>query len=140
VRTIQTSPRGAVHIDRLGGAIRDARSMAHLSQTDLAHIIGCSQSDVSRWESGQYEPTLVELARIEHALGLDAGGLLHVIGYLDGGPTVRGALVADPALPPASRKMLVELYDHFLSVSRGARRPVVAGASRRSPRPSSPSA
>ena len=40
-----------------------------LSQKDLASIIGTKQSAISRIESGSYNPSIIFLNKIAHALG-----------------------------------------------------------------------
>lgn len=49
--------------------IRDARRRAGLSQRELAHRAGTSQSTVSAYESGRKDPTAGTLARILAAAG-----------------------------------------------------------------------
>jgi predicted transcriptional regulator len=46
-----------------------ARRDKNLTQKDLAELIGTRQSNISRLESGNYNPTLKFLNRIAHAVG-----------------------------------------------------------------------
>jgi transcriptional regulator with XRE-family HTH domain len=49
--------------------IRAARQDADLTQAELAERVGVPQSSVSRWESGEVDPTTGKLAQIAHATG-----------------------------------------------------------------------
>ena len=69
--------------DELSGLIRRARRRAKLSQRELAHDLGVSQSAVAKWETGRTEPSARMLTRI---LGL-AG--LHLVAVADDGKRVR---------------------------------------------------
>ena len=55
-----------------GGLIREARSIAGLTQAELADSVGTKQSVVSRWERGIDEPRISTLARIFRACGFEA--------------------------------------------------------------------
>ncbi|MDR5875134.1 helix-turn-helix transcriptional regulator [Vreelandella gomseomensis] len=56
--------------------LRQARLNAGLTQNALAEAIGCSQSDISRIESGQRDITLERLKAIAAALGVPVAQLL----------------------------------------------------------------
>lgn len=56
--------------------LRQARIKAGLTQSALAEAIGCSQSDISRIESGQRDITLERLKAIAVALGVPVAHLL----------------------------------------------------------------
>lgn len=49
--------------------IRDARTLARLSQQELADRVGVSRQAVSYWENGGQVPTDANLAALRHALG-----------------------------------------------------------------------
>lgn len=51
-----------------GTAIRSARLEGGLTQAELAHRIGVTQSVVARWERGAVEPRISTLERIADAL------------------------------------------------------------------------
>ena len=42
-----------------------------LSQKDLAHLLGKTETEVSRWLSGTHNMTMATLAKISSALGTD---------------------------------------------------------------------
>ena len=46
-----------------------ARKERNLTQKDLAELIGTRQSNISRFESGNYNPSLEFLSRVAHAVG-----------------------------------------------------------------------
>jgi len=55
-----------------GGLIRQARSRAGLSQSELAARVGTTQPVVSRWERGGELPRIDALARVLQACGFEA--------------------------------------------------------------------
>ncbi len=40
--------------------LREARRRARLTQQEMAHLIGCSEMTVSRWETGKRIPRLTD--------------------------------------------------------------------------------
>lgn len=48
-----------------------ARNEKHMSQRELAQRIGTSKSNISRLESGNYNPSLDMLTKVASALGKD---------------------------------------------------------------------
>lgn len=52
-----------------GAVLRDARTRARLSQTDVARRSGVAQSVISAYESGRREPGVQTLARLVEATG-----------------------------------------------------------------------
>jgi transcriptional regulator with XRE-family HTH domain len=55
-----------------GGLIRQARSLAGLSQSELATRVATTQPVVSRWERGSEVPRIDALARVLQACGFEA--------------------------------------------------------------------
>lgn len=49
--------------------IRAARLKAGMTQAELAARVGCTQKDISRWETGKRKPTVGSLCMIAWALG-----------------------------------------------------------------------
>lgn len=49
--------------------IIDARKEQNMTQSDLAKRIGTQKSNISRLESGNYNPSLDFLIKVAHALG-----------------------------------------------------------------------
>lgn len=66
----------AIDLEMLGHAIRRRRVAARLGQHELARRAGTSQSQLSKWERGVNAMSVVNLAEIAGALGVDAGELL----------------------------------------------------------------
>ena len=60
--------------NRFGRMLRRQRRRANLSQTQLAHNIGCTKQAVITWEQGIHSPSLAAAVRlaIELDLSLDA--------------------------------------------------------------------
>lgn len=64
-----------------GAVLREARTRARLSQTDLARRSEVAQSVISAYESGRREPSLKTLARLVEATGHDL--VLDVVPAID---------------------------------------------------------
>lgn len=56
--------------------IREIRNKQGMTQKELAERIGVRQKDVSRWESGVYNPKVDKLMLIAKALDCDIKDLL----------------------------------------------------------------
>jgi ribosome-binding protein aMBF1 (putative translation factor) len=56
---------------RLGVLVREHRTAAGVTQTELARRSGTSQPAIARLEAGGAEPTVATLRRIADALGFD---------------------------------------------------------------------
>lgn len=72
----------------LGGRIRHARRLAHLTMTQVAAKAECSESLISKIESGQATPSLAMLHRIAAALDTNIANLTEE-GPVDS-PVLRG--------------------------------------------------
>lgn len=55
--------------EELVNEVIEIRKNKGLSQTELAHIVGCSQQAISRFERKTYEPTITTWVKILTALG-----------------------------------------------------------------------
>jgi len=64
-----------------------------MTQEDLAGILGTTQSSVSGWINGRYEPAAATVFTVEHALGLEPGLLSRPLGYLPVEPVSRSVSV-----------------------------------------------
>lgn len=58
--------------------IREARKQAGIKQTDLCARLGISQSALSGWENGKYEPGSSGWLGLSEALGVSVGYLMGV--------------------------------------------------------------
>jgi len=54
-----------------GGLIREARRRAGLTQAELAHRVGTTQSAIARLERGRTEPSIERVGQLLRACGLD---------------------------------------------------------------------
>lgn len=83
--------------NRVGNAVRSAREVAGVTQTELASKVGISQPRISALERGESAPSLVTLKAIEKALGLERGFLLRAAGEvkLPGGTQVDAAEITN---------------------------------------------
>lgn len=74
-----------IDLNTLGQNIREYRTDAGMTQSDLAFLIGSRQQNVGRWETGEAEPTLTTLYLIAGALGMnDTKDLLRGVELQDG--------------------------------------------------------
>jgi transcriptional regulator with XRE-family HTH domain len=73
----------------LAGALKERR----MKQEDLARSLGTTQSSVSGWINGKYEPAAATVFTIERSLGLDPGSLSRPLGYLPVEPAARAISV-----------------------------------------------
>jgi transcriptional regulator with XRE-family HTH domain len=65
----------------MGAEIRRLRG--ELSQAEFARLMGVSQAGVSLWESGGVDFGYDQVCGIEEALGVPAGTLARLAGYVD---------------------------------------------------------
>ena len=63
----------------LGARIRSARTVAGLSQPELARRVGTTQSQIWAWEAEQKMPRLDSLALVATELGVSADWLLGLV-------------------------------------------------------------
>ena len=83
MRTSQAPADGqAGRRQSFGRQLGEALGRAGLRQADLAKLVGTSQSSVSGWVNGRYEPLAATVFATEQALGLAAGTLSGALGYL----------------------------------------------------------
>lgn len=93
----------------LSRSISEGRRSKRLSITRAARLIGCSQSTLSRIESGEQRPTPALLQLIARSLDLDLGELYELSGYplpneRDDTESLIGITVGD--LPPQALREL----------------------------------
>jgi len=95
-----------------------------LKQEDLASVLGTTQSSVSGWINGRYEPAAATVFRIERFLGMEPGALSRPLGYLPVEPlsrtvTVEGAIAQSANLDDEEKAALATMYR--LLVNRSTR-------------------
>jgi transcriptional regulator with XRE-family HTH domain len=86
-----------------------------MKQEDLARSLGTTQSSVSGWINGKYEPAAETVFTIERSLGLDPGSLSRPLGYLPVEPAARPvsvetAIAQSPQLDADAKDALAALY------------------------------
>jgi transcriptional regulator with XRE-family HTH domain len=72
-----------------GRMLADALKSLGMKQEDLARSLGTTQSSVSGWINGKYEPAAATVFTMERSLGLDPGSLSRPLGYLPVEPAAR---------------------------------------------------
>lgn len=63
-------------------ALKQALATAGITQAELAHVAGATQSMVSTWVNGKFPPKPAAAEQIEQHLGLTPGDLSRHLGYL----------------------------------------------------------
>jgi transcriptional regulator with XRE-family HTH domain len=113
-----------------------------MKQEDLAGMLGTTQSSVSGWINGKYEPAAETVFTIERSLDMDPGYLSRPLGYLpveavSGTIGVEAAITHSPLLADEEKVVLVSLYE-LLAAKRedgAASRKTAADRRRSTPSP-----
>lgn len=121
-----------------GRLLADALKSRHMKQEDLAAALGITQSSVSGWINGKYEPAAATVFSVERFLDLDPGSLSRPLGYLPVEPasasvSVEGAIAQSPLLDEDQKAALSSMYR--VLVRQGSARPRLAAAPARPARP-----
>jgi transcriptional regulator with XRE-family HTH domain len=130
VESKRTEAAGRLCFGRL---LADALKGRRMKQEDLARSLGTTQSSISGWINGKYEPSAATVFTIERALGLDPGSLSRPLGYLPVEPAARtisvdSAIAQCVTLDEEAKAVLSSLY-RVLS-SRSSAPPAAILASR----------
>jgi len=108
-RTVEAARRAPVSSG--GYLIAEARQRTGLSQTELARLLGSSQSLVARWETGRVAPGFATVVRAVRACGLDLSVGLHTY------DADHDVLIADQLrLPPEERAR--RMLEHAATLER----------------------
>jgi transcriptional regulator with XRE-family HTH domain len=75
------TPRTPPRKGALGSAIRNAY-VSQFTQGELARQLKVGQNTVSRWSTGDVEPSLTDIFMIECICGLTTGHILREAGYV----------------------------------------------------------
>lgn len=78
--------------------------------TDMARRLGIGQATMSRYVSGEVEPSLDVIWALEQHLQLAPGDLLRAAGYVEDRMGVVRAITTDPALDERGRQALIAAY------------------------------
>lgn len=115
-RTAGRPDRSAVR-RALGQAIRAAYA-GRFTQAELASQLGVAQNTVSRWSTGDVEPSLADLVEIEQVCGLTRGHILRAAGLVSETITAEEVIAADTRLDPPRRELLLAAYQAALRQSK----------------------
>jgi transcriptional regulator with XRE-family HTH domain len=104
-------------------ALRRARDTCGLSQRAVGEAVGRTGSAVWQWEEGRGAPDHATVTKLEAVLGLEAGTLARLLGYVPGGAngpvSVVEALNADPRLNDSGRELLTAVYRWLVRQAAG---------------------
>ena len=110
------------YLDRIGGLIRDARKHRGLTQTQLADVLGTSQSAVHRIEAGNQNLSLEMVSRIAEALDsplISVGGAGPQHLRVQGGANLTGTIEVRSSKNAAVALLCASLLNHGRTVIRG---------------------
>jgi transcriptional regulator with XRE-family HTH domain len=120
-RTARTTKSGnsADRRARFGRLLADVLRARGMKQEHLAGALGTTQSSVSGWINGKYEPAAETVFRIEQSLALEPGHLSRPLGYLpleavSAPSSVEGAIQQSPLLEDDEKAALVAVYHVFV--------------------------
>src|ERR687897_243096 len=110
------------YLDRIGGLIRDARKHRGLTQTQLADVLGTSQSAVHRIEAGNQNLSLEMVTRIAEALdspliSVGGSGPQHL--RVQGGAKLTGSIPVRSSNNSAVALLCASLLNRGRTVIRG---------------------
>jgi UDP-N-acetylglucosamine 1-carboxyvinyltransferase len=110
------------YLDRIGGLIRDARKHRGLTQTQLADVLGTSQSAVHRIEAGNQNLSLEMVSRIAEALdspliSVGGSGPQHL--RVQGGANLSGTIEVRSSKNAAVALLCASLLNRGRTVIRG---------------------
>lgn len=113
--TVETNGNAADGRLAFGRLLAEALQGRRMKQEDLARLLGTTQSSVSGWINGKYEPAAATVFTIERSLGVDPGSLSRPLGYLPVEPAARtvsveAAITQSPHLEADAKAALAALY------------------------------
>jgi hypothetical protein len=106
-------------------ALGEILAARYSSQAAAAADLVVHQTTISNWLTAKHEPRRVEVFALEQHLGLRAGSLSILLGYLpptfDPPKSVMDAIDSDPGLTPEQREALLDQYQGALARTRARR-------------------
>jgi len=98
-----------------GRVLAQAMKARGMKQEDLAGMLGTTQSSVSGWINGKYEPAAATVFTVERSLGIEPGTLSRPLGYLPVEPMsrtvgVEGAIAQSVTLDDEEKAALAAMY------------------------------
>ena len=132
----------SAHLRRVGAFIRQQRTIAELSQRELARLTKLSDTYLSQLERGLHQPSLAVLRSIAEGLGLHPEKLIGFAAGFEGEPPApdegpatvesshtlgsplptEAAILADSRLTPEQRQALLGVLRSFLDTDAGGSR------------------
>ena len=108
-----------------GRLLAEALKAREMKQEDLARLLGTTQSSISGWINGKYEPAAATVFTIERSLGMDPGTLSRPLGYLPVEPasrsvSVEGAIAQSALLDDEQKAALCGMYRVLVKLSAAA--------------------
>jgi transcriptional regulator with XRE-family HTH domain len=101
-----------------GEFVRAQRQLAQVSQRNLAHMAGLSDSYLSQLERGNYRPSPQVVKALAQAFGLEPKQLYMMLGFIDDDPasrpSVEQAIQLDERLNAAQKESLLSVYRSFV--------------------------
>lgn len=101
---------------RFGALLARALKVRTMKQEDLAVLLGTTQSSISGWINGKYEPAAATVFTIERTLNMEPGYLSRVLGYLpvqaESRPVRVDAVIAESSLlDDEDKAVLISLFE-----------------------------
>lgn len=98
-----------------GRLLAEALKVRGMKQEELARLLGTTQSSVSGWINGKYEPAAATVFTIERSLALEPGSCSRPLGYLPveaaGRPVgIEAAITQSRDLDDDAKRALCDLY------------------------------
>ena len=116
-----------------GRMLAEALKARGMRQDDLARTLGTTQSSVSGWINGKYEPAAATVFSIERCLTVEPGTLSRPLGYLPVEPasrsvSIEGAIAQNTQLDEEQKAALSTMYRVLVkrggsAAAAGAERP-----------------
>lgn len=100
---------------RIGGAVRDVRKSAGLSQLQLADLLGIDQTTVSAYERGQVDMSILTIVRIQRECHASTSAVFRKAGLVDDDPVA--VLESIPGLDARDQAALVRFLKHMLATA-----------------------
>jgi len=107
-------------VGALGEFIKRQRSLAALSQRELARLADVSDAYLSQLERGLHEPSVRVVNGLSQALNLPADNLLRYLSGAGRHPesiSTEDSIIADDRLSDAQKQSLLDVYRAFVAAN-----------------------
>lgn len=123
-----------------GAGLADALAGRNLTQADLAELLSTTQSTISAWINGRSEPEPVTVFAVEEAIGVSAGFLSRLLGYLPlsvvgAPPNVEEAVARSDEIDDTGRRLVLSVWHTLVDKHQAYLKAVNGGTARRTRRP-----